>query len=144
MEILGMNFTVATTVIDGPPPGQQRTQQPANGNETGGGMGIFEGMGMVGMWVLMLAALWFFMFRPQRKRAKEVQAMQEGLRVGENIVTSGGFYGKIVGVGTDAFLVEFGEGRGFKVWVRKSDIAGVKTPVMTPPAKTEAAVGKGE
>ena len=59
--------------------------------------------------------------------------MQDSLAVGENIVTTSGFFGKIVGVGTNAFLIEFGEGRGFKVWVRKNDIAGIKTPVMTPP-----------
>ena len=73
--------------------------------------------------------------RPQRKQAKAHKEMQEGLRVGENVVTSSGFFGKIVGVGTDSFLVEFGQDRGFKVWVRKSDIAGVRSPVMTPPPK---------
>jgi len=35
-------------------------------------------------------------------------------------------------------LVEFGQDRGFKVWVRKSDIAGIKSPVTTPPPREGA------
>ena len=94
------------------------------------------------MWpiLLMLPVMYFLLIRPQRKQAKAAKEMQESLRVGENVMTSSGFFGKIVGVGTDAFLVEFGQDRGFKVWVRKADIAGVRSPVMTPPPKSDEAV----
>ncbi|MCL2416049.1 MAG: preprotein translocase subunit YajC [Defluviitaleaceae bacterium] len=105
--------------------------------EEAAGGGFFETFGVVAIWIVMIGALWFFMFRPQRKREKAVRQMQNELRVGENVVTTSGFYGKIVGVGTDSFLIEFGEGRGIRVWVRKSDIADVRTPVMTPPPKQE-------
>ena len=131
MDVLGVEFTIAG--VTGPPTGGPIATEAGTSAEGGGGFGLFEGAGMIGMWVLMLVALWFFMFRPQRKREKETRNMQNNLNVGENIVTTSGFFGKIVGVGTDSFLIEFGEGRGFKVWVRKSDIAGIKSPVMTPP-----------
>ena len=97
-------------------------------------MGILGTLIQLSPFVLIFVVMYFLMIRPQRKQQKATRAMQDGLRVNDNVVTTSGFYGKIVGVGTDAFLVEFGEGRGFKVWVRKNDISGIKTPVMTPPA----------
>ena len=96
-----------------------------------GGMGIFT----IGIWVLMFAAIYFLILRPQKKKEKAVRQMQTDIKVSDNIVTSSGFFGKVVSIGTDSFLIEFGEGKGFRVWVRKSDIAGIRTPVMTPPIK---------
>lgn len=79
----------------------------------------------------MLVAMYFFLFRPQRKQAKAMKQLQETLKTGENVVTSNGMYGKIVGVGQDCFLVEFGENRGVRIWVRKNDIVGISAPVTT-------------
>ena len=104
------------------------------GNETAGGMGLITFLPII----LIFVVMYFLMIRPQRKQMKATQVMQSALAVGDNVVTTSGFYGKIIGVGTDSFLVEFGEGKGFKVWVRKSDIAGIKTPIMTPPEKAES------
>ena len=87
--------------------------------------------------VLMFAVVYFLIMRPQRKQAKATKEMQEALRPGDNIITTSGFFGKIVGEGTDCFLVEFGQDRGIKVWIRRTDIAGVREPVMTPPPKGE-------
>lgn len=103
--------------------GQQQAQQPAPGFDF-----------FIFMPIALIAIMYLLIIRPQRKQAKAAREMQAGLSVGDNVVTTSGFFGKIVGVGTDSFLVEFGEGRGFKVWVRKGDIAGIKSPVMTPPA----------
>ena len=91
--------------------------------------------------VLMFAVVYFLIMRPQRKQAKATREMQEALRPGDNIITTSGFFGKIVGEGTDCFLVEFGQDRGFKVWVRRADIAGVREPVMTPPPRGEDSRG---
>jgi len=104
--------------------------QPAAQQDAGflGGIGLFFPI------ILMFGVMWLLVIRPQRKQAKATKTMQEGLRTGDNVMTTSGFYGKIVGMGTDAFLVEFGEGsRGVKIWVRKSDIAVIKSPTMTPP-----------
>ena len=106
--------------------------QPAQ-EQQAGGMG--DMLTLLLPFVLMFAVVYFLIMRPQRKQAKATKDMQEGLRVGENVMTTSGFFGKIVGTGTDSFLVEFGQDRGIKIWVRKTDIAGVRTPVMTPPPK---------
>jgi len=103
-----------------------------NNDTTTGSGGFFSPM-MILIWVGMFAAMYFFLFRPQRKRDKQMKEMQSALRVGDNVLTSGGIYGKIAGVGEDAFMVEFGENRGVRVWVRKSDVLGVKAPSTTPP-----------
>jgi len=121
-------------------PAQAAANQPPAGggvvvaDEPAGGAG-----GMLTLllpFVLMIGVMYLLVMRPQRRQAKATREMQSGLRVGASVVTTSGFYGKIVGVGTDSFLVEFGEGRGFKVWIRKSDIAGERSPDMTPPQKT--------
>ena len=115
-----------------PAAGQQAAaEQPAGG---GAGFGLFLPI------ILMFGVMWLLVIRPQRKQAKATAEMQSSLSVGDNVVTTSGFFGKIVGAGTDSFLVEFGEGRGFKVWVRKSDIAGVKTPMTTTPSASDAEI----
>ena len=125
---------VAQATGDGAAAPAQATQ-PAEPQPQGG----MEGMiGLLWPLLLMFAVVYFLIMRPQRKQAKATREMQEGLRVGENVITTSGFFGKIVGVGTDSFLVEFGEGgRSIKIWIRRTDIAGVRSPVMTPPAKVE-------
>lgn len=84
------------------------------------------------LYAAMFAAMYFFLIRPQRKQAKAMKELQETLAIGENIITSNGMYGKIVGIGEDSFLIEFGENRGVRIWVRKSDVIGIKTPIITP------------
>jgi len=98
--------------------------------------GLFGGPGMLIMWGLIIVGMWLLLIRPQRKREKQVREMQAALKKGENIITTSGFYGKIVDVSEDAFLIEFGERGGMRVWVRKSDIAGPKSP-STAPQKAE-------
>jgi len=115
-------------------PAAGATQQEAQP----GGMG--DMFTLILPFVLMFAVVYFLIMRPQRKQAKATKEMQEGLRPGDNVMTTSGFFGKIVGEGTDCFLVEFGQDRGIKVWVRKTDIAGVRSPVMTPPPKGDEPV----
>lgn len=80
----------------------------------------------------LIVAMYFLLFRPQRKQAKEMKELQTNLKTGDSIVTSSGMFGKIVGIGQDCFLVEFGENRGVRIWVRKNDIIANSTPVTTP------------
>ena len=45
---------------------------------------------------------------PQRKRDKKVQEMLAGIKVGDNIKTIGGIYGKVVAVKEDLITIETG------------------------------------
>ncbi len=56
-----------------------------------GGGGMFSLLFMVGM----IAVMYFFMIRPQAKRAKEQKKFSESISVGEDIVTTAGIHGRI-------------------------------------------------
>lgn len=55
---------------------------------------------MVGMFVVM----YFFMIRPQSKRAKEQKKFSEGIQTGDNIVTTAGIHGRINRINEDGTL----------------------------------------
>ena len=63
----------------------QTAQQPAGG-----------GWSMWVMLILIIAVMWFFMIRPQRKQQKELQKFRDGLQKGDKVVTIGGIYGTVV------------------------------------------------
>lgn len=47
---------------------------------------------------LMMGVLYFFSIRPQQNEQKKQKAMQEQLKVGDEVVTIGGVIGKIVNI----------------------------------------------
>jgi len=60
--------------------------------------------------VLMFVVLYFVMIRPQMKRQKEHKAMVEAIGKGDEIVTAGGFLGKVTKVGEAYIGVELADG----------------------------------
>ena len=81
--------------------------------------------------VLIMGIVYFMMIRPQKKREKQMLEMQKAIGSGDNVMTSSGMYGKVVDVGEDVFVVEFGTNRGVRIPVRKADVVAIKTPKMT-------------
>jgi preprotein translocase subunit YajC len=59
----------------------------------------------------LVVFMWFGMFRPQRKRQKEEQAMRDNLQVGDDITTIGGIMGRVVTVKEDSIIIETGADR---------------------------------
>ena len=57
---------------------------------------------------VMLVAMYFFMFRPQKKQEREINNMRANLQVGDEITTLGGIIGKIVSIKDETVLVETG------------------------------------
>ena len=57
---------------------------------------------------VMLVAMYFFMFRPQKKQEREINNMRANLQVGDEITTIGGIIGKIVSIKDETVLVETG------------------------------------
>ncbi|MDL2249000.1 preprotein translocase subunit YajC, partial [Tyzzerella sp. OttesenSCG-928-J15] len=55
---------------------------------------------------------------------------REGLKVGDTVCTTGGLFGKIVEIGDEVFVVEFGTNRGLRVPVLKSDVVIAKDPLV--------------
>lgn len=56
--------------------------------------------------IAILAVFYFMLIRPQQKRDKETRQMLEKLKVGDNITTIGGIYGKIVSIKDEVLTIE--------------------------------------
>ena len=56
--------------------------------------------------VVILGALYLLMIRPQRKKQKEEKQMRENLQVGDEIVTIGGIYGRVISLKEDTLVIE--------------------------------------
>ena len=72
------------------------------GTPGGGGSSLIS----IGMIVLMLVAMYFFMIRPQKKQEKEQNDMRNNLQVGDEITTIGGIIGKIVSIKDETLVLE--------------------------------------
>ena len=55
--------------------------------------------------VLMIAVMYFVMIRPQKKQEKELQAMINAVKVGDEILTIGGIHGKIKKIKDDNITI---------------------------------------
>lgn len=75
------------------------------------------------MMVVIIAIFYFFMIRPQTKKQKEVQKAREALKVGDQVVTSGGIYGKIKDIGDNYMIIEISD--NVKIKVDKNSIFSI-------------------
>lgn len=73
--------------------------------------------------IVLVAVFYFFILRPQSKRAKEHKAMIEALQRGDEVVTSGGEVGRISKVYEQYVGVELAE--NVEVTVQRSAIQAV-------------------
>ena len=60
----------------------------------------------VGMLAVMFIAMYFLIIRPQKKKEKEEKKMRENLQVGDEVVTIGGIYGRVISLKEDSFVIE--------------------------------------
>lgn len=73
--------------------------------QTTAGAGGFNWVSLV-MIVAMLALLYFFMIRPQKKQEKKDAEMRNALEVGDEVTTIGGIIGKVVSIKEETFVLE--------------------------------------
>jgi preprotein translocase subunit YajC len=81
-----------------------------------------------------LAIMYFFMIRPQQKRAKEHQAFLSALKAGDEIVTAGGIIGRVKSVAEGFVSVEIAGNTVIKVL--KSSVEG-QSPKSAAQSKPE-------
>lgn len=69
-------------------------------------------MGQSTMSIIMLvgiiAIMYFLLIRPQRKKEKEIQAMRNSIQVGDEVVTIGGFCGRVVKTKDESLIIQLG------------------------------------
>jgi preprotein translocase subunit YajC len=85
---------------------------------------------------LIFVVFYFFLIRPQQKKAKDTKAMLAAIRRGDRVVTSGGIVGRVAKVvSNDELLVDIADNT--RVRVVRATIVNVLA--KTAPAETKAA-----
>ncbi len=79
-------------------------------------------MGSIIMMVLIIVIAWFFMFRPQQKKQKEIQNFRNSIQPGTDVVTAGGIYGRVKEVveAENALIIEVA--RDVKIKVDRNSV----------------------
>ncbi len=71
-----------------------------------------------GTWIwlaVLVVAFYFLLIRPQRQRSKKSQELKSSLKRGDEVVTVGGFYGRIKDVREDSIIITLSSGVDVKV-----------------------------
>jgi|SRR5688572_5743313 preprotein translocase subunit YajC len=69
----------------------------------------------IGWFLLVLAAAYWFMVRPQRQSMVEHAVLLQNLEVGDEIISAGGVYGTIRGLRDDEIDLEVADGVTIKL-----------------------------
>jgi preprotein translocase subunit YajC len=95
----------------------------AMGTQPGGGGG--QGSSFVTFLpiILIFVIFYFLLIRPQQKQRKEHQNLLGNLKVGDQVITTGGMYGKITGMRENIITLEISE--KVRVKVNRGNISGV-------------------
>lgn len=78
------------------------------------------------IWVIVIAAMWFFLMRPQKKEQKRLAAMIAALEIGDCVLTTSGFYGIVIDIADDTVIVEFGNNKNCRIPMDKAAISRVE------------------
>ncbi|MEO8795335.1 MAG: preprotein translocase subunit YajC [Daejeonella sp.] len=71
--------------------------------------------------ILIIVVFYFFMIRPQMKKAKDHKKYVEELKKGDKVITTSGIHGKIIELNDSTFLIEVESGT--KIRFEKSSIS---------------------
>lgn len=86
--------------------------------------GLFGGgLGGLVLPLVLIAVMYFLIFRPQMKRAKEHRAMLDKLSKGDEVLTNGGIAGTVTDIGENFISVEIAA--NVRIRVQKGAIANV-------------------
>ena len=92
--------------------------------------------------VFMVVIFYFLLIRPQQKKAKEHKALLDGLKDGDQIITSGGIIGTIVRIDDQIVNLEIAD--KVRVKLGRGNVAALLQPAAQPPASKEPKENKEE
>ena len=78
-----------------------------------------------GFIALMIGVFYFFMIRPQQKKAKEQETLRNSLKPGDSVQTIGGLHGKVASVESDGTVILLVD--RIRMKFEKSAIQGLST-----------------
>ncbi len=89
------------------------------------------GAGGLGFWLIyaafLIGMMYFIAIRPQQKEKKRMQELLASVAVGDNVLTSSGFYGVVIDMTDDTVIIEFGN-KYCRIPMQKSAIVQVEKP----------------
>ena len=85
---------------------------------------LFMTFASLGRYMLIFLILYFMMIRPQVKQQKELTNMLNALKKGDNVITKGGIYGKIINITDTNVVVD--AGNNTKINILRSAIVSLK------------------
>jgi len=88
---------------------------------SGGGITTYVFMG------LMFVVMYFFMIRPQQKKAKEQKVFRESMKKGDFVQTLGGIHGKIYSIEEDDTVWLEVDTKGNRIKIEKVGIGSLST-----------------
>lgn len=91
----------------------------SGGGAPGGGM-------MSGLLPLLLMFLVFYilLIRPQQKRTKQHKELLDSLKKGDEVITSGGIFGKVTGITENVVTLEVAD--KVRIKVQRGNVSGMK------------------
>lgn len=81
--------------------------------------------GTIVMVVIWIVVMYFILMRPQKKQQKQMDELRNSIKPGDNIMTTGGFYGVVLDIVDDTVIVEFGNNKNCRIPMHKNAIAEV-------------------
>ncbi len=81
-------------------------------------------MGTLLFMVGFFAIFYFFMIRPQMKKAKEQRKFQEAVQIGDKVMTIGGIHGEILELHETSVVIKIDQGR---LRIERSALSADKT-----------------
>ena len=95
-----------------------------------GGVGLGGGApagGMMGSLLpllLMFLVFYILLIRPQQKRAKQHKELLNTLKKGDEVITSGGLFGRVTGITENVVTLEVAD--KVRIKVQRGNISGLK------------------
>jgi preprotein translocase subunit YajC len=82
-------------------------------------------------YALIIGIFYFLVLGPMKRRQKKVQEFQQGLKVGDKIVTTGGIYGQVTRVSEKSLQVQIAD--KVRIELARAAVAGYQgqEPVVT-------------
>ena len=117
------------------------TSSTSSAEATTQGQDVWQLVGTIAIWVVVIAIFYFCFMRPQKKKQKQEEELRNNIEIGDDITTIGGIVGKVISVRVDddTFVLETASDKTrmrFKKWA----ISSVDTPDKQPkdPKKEKA------
>ncbi len=87
---------------------QTEIQVPFDGAEEAPGGGIFGGP--ILLFAGMIILMWALLIRPQQRQQKKHREMLTKIQKGDQVVTTGGIHGRVLGISDEVLTVEIANG----------------------------------